>query len=433
MHRRWLLVAFITCLPFGGTLALRGQSPGLSVEEQLRSQYRVASLDASNRVVRAGTVLSVALDGLRADPPSQYGCWYNSHKPGNGIKYSALTEALTPVDLRNQVRPLQVGEKVVVLRIDVKPSDVGLCVQTYSDNPDDPPFRASVLFQFPQKNFVLPSNLKAIQDSIAEVFTIDASTPTEPPVPAPQLEQAAGRYVMTQAPGNHIDLKADGTLSLLQGGRNYSGTFTLDGNKVMGRIGKGPPRQEGFLQGDTLIDPSGSTWVKQTTTQTAAKPTIAPPIAPPIAPAIAPLRLPSTYTNAQSPADQLQFNADNTFSLQEAGQPYHGTFVANGSSVELNISGGPTTTATIQGNNLTDGSGQTWVLREQSPGAAPSGPLLQNDDIIKMVKAGLDDAIIIAKIGGSKCQFDTSTDALIQLKTSGASAAVLKAIISAGK
>ncbi len=27
-----------------------------------------------------------------------------------------------------------------------------------------------------------------------------------------------------------------------------------------------------------------------------------------------------------------------------------------------------------------------------------------------MVKAGLDDTLIIAKIGSSKCQFDTSTD-----------------------
>jgi len=39
--------------------------------------------------------------------------------------------------------------------------------------------------------------------------------------------------------------------------------------------------------------------------------------------------------------------------------------------------------------------------------------------------------MIIAKISSSKCQFDTSTDALIQLKQSGVSAAVLKAIVSA--
>jgi hypothetical protein len=72
-------------------------------------------------------------------------------------------------------------------------------------------------------------------------------------------------------------------------------------------------------------------------------------------------------------------------------------------------------------------------LREQNSQVASGAVVLQNQDIIKMVKAGLDEAIIVAKIGGSKCQFDTSTDALIQLKGSGVSAAVLKAMVGAGK
>jgi hypothetical protein len=145
------------------------------------------------------------------------------------------------------------------------------------------------------------------------------------------------------------------------------------------------------------------------------------------------LKLPSAYVSAQAPADQLQLNADHSFSLQEAGQTYRGTFAANGSTLELNISGSPKTTATIQGNNLTDSSGQTWVLREQPAPGTAAETLLQNQDVIKMVKAGLDDALILAKTGSSKCQFDTSTDALIQLKQSGVSAAVLKAVVGAGE
>jgi hypothetical protein len=50
-----------------------------------------------------------------------------------------------------------------------------------------------------------------------------------------------------------------------------------------------------------------------------------------------------------------------------------------------------------------------------------------------MAKAGFDDAIIIAKIGSSNCQFDTSADALIQLKQAGVDAAVLKAMLGARK
>jgi len=164
-----------------------------------------------------------------------------------------------------------------------------------------------------------------------------------------------------------------------------------------------------------------------------AAPTVSEPIAPPQSP-VAPLKLPALYVSAQTPANKLHLNADNSFSLQEDGQPYHGTFVANGNLIELTISeSNTTTTLNRQGDDLTDSNGQTWVLREQSVGTAPGGALLHNEDIIKLATVGIDDATIIAKITSSKCQFDTSTDALVQLKKGGVSAAVLKAMVGAGQ
>ena len=146
------------------------------------------------------------------------------------------------------------------------------------------------------------------------------------------------------------------------------------------------------------------------------------------------LILPSAYTSEQSPADHLRLNADNSFSLQEGGETYHGTFVANGNNLELHImESNLTTNATLQENKLRDGGGQTWVRDDRPAPAAASEAALRNEDVVKMAQAGFDDAIIIAKIGGSKCQFDTSTDALIQLKKDGVSAAVLKAMVGAGK
>ena len=160
-------------------------------------------------------------------------------------------------------------------------------------------------------------------------------------------------------------------------------------------------------------------------------PSPAPPVPAPVP--VIHLNLPSTYVNAQT-ADQLQLNADNSFSLQEAGQTYRGTFAANGNTLELNIVETNTKTAlTIQSSGLTDGSGQAWVLREEASRDAPAEALLRNQDIIKMVKAGLGDTLIIAEIGNSKCQFDTSADALIQLNRSGVSDAVLKAVLGARK
>jgi hypothetical protein len=136
----------------------------------------------------------------------------------------------------------------------------------------------------------------------------------------------------------------------------------------------------------------------------------------------------------QAPTDTLQLKADHSFSLQEAGQSYHGTFVVSGNNVELSIIESKiNTTATIQGSKLVDSGGQTWALQESSPGTAPGDAMLQNEDIIKMVKQGINDLFIIAKINSSKCHFDTSTDALIRLKQGGVSAAVIKAILTVGK
>lgn len=64
--------------------------------------------------------------------------------------------------------------------------------------------------------------------------------------------------------------------------------------------------------------------------------------------------------------------------------------------------------------------------------SAQQHPALKNDDIVKMNAAGLGDAVIIAKIHSSHCEFDTSADALIKLKTSGVSSAVLTAMAEAG-
>jgi len=156
------------------------------------------------------------------------------------------------------------------------------------------------------------------------------------------------------------------------------------------------------------------------------------PNQPVVTPMGVPLRLPSTYVNAQTPADQLQLNADHSLSLQEAGQTYRGTFAVNGNLLEITIPDTNTKTAmTSQGSNLVDPNGQTWALQTAPALNTASPAALRNEDVIKLARVGIDDSIIIAKIGSSKCQFDTSVDALIQLKESGVTPAVLKAMVGA--
>lgn len=64
------------------------------------------------------------------------------------------------------------------------------------------------------------------------------------------------------------------------------------------------------------------------------------------------------------------------------------------------------------------------------PSAASNEKPLRNDDVITLVKAGLDDSLIISKIQQTRTEaFDTSTDGLVALKKAGASSAVLDAIM----
>jgi len=64
-----------------------------------------------------------------------------------------------------------------------------------------------------------------------------------------------------------------------------------------------------------------------------------------------------------------------------------------------------------------------------APLAALAAPM-NNDDVIKMVKGGLSDAIVLQSIDAAEPKFDTSPDGLVKLKQGGASDAVIQRIIS---
>lgn len=55
--------------------------------------------------------------------------------------------------------------------------------------------------------------------------------------------------------------------------------------------------------------------------------------------------------------------------------------------------------------------------------------VLSNDSVIAMKKAGLSDAVILAKIRSSQAKFDTSTQALVALKQAGVPDAVIEAMV----
>ena len=76
------------------------------------------------------------------------------------------------------------------------------------------------------------------------------------------------------------------------------------------------------------------------------------------------------------------------------------------------------------------------VLKQGTAAAAnPGAKALRNEDILTLVKVGLDDKLIIAKVQGAEATaFDLSTDGLVALKAGKVSNAVIEALMKrAGK
>src|SRR6185437_4635386 len=89
--------------------------------------------------------------------------------------------------------------------------------------------------------------------------------------------------------------------------------------------------------------------------------------------------------------------------------------------------------------------GKHWVRQSSGASASPTvtpapatteqqtasnGQSFATGDVIRLVKAGVPDNVIMDKIQGCNCQLDSSTDSLLRLKEAGASAAVMQAVVN---
>jgi hypothetical protein len=73
------------------------------------------------------------------------------------------------------------------------------------------------------------------------------------------------------------------------------------------------------------------------------------------------------------------------------------------------------------------------ILGLSLPGVTPlAQEVLTNDSVIQMVKAGLPEAVVIAKIKSTATKFDLKTDSLVSLKKAGVTDKVLEAMVVAG-
>jgi hypothetical protein len=72
-----------------------------------------------------------------------------------------------------------------------------------------------------------------------------------------------------------------------------------------------------------------------------------------------------------------------------------------------------------------------WGILALAAGHGVAQEVLTNDAVVKMVKAGLPEAVIIQKIQTSERKFDTSTDGLVRLKSAGVPDRVIEAMMGA--
>lgn len=73
------------------------------------------------------------------------------------------------------------------------------------------------------------------------------------------------------------------------------------------------------------------------------------------------------------------------------------------------------------------------ALGVSMPGAISiAQEVLTNDSVIQMVKGGLPEAVVIAKIKSTPSKFDLKTDSLVSLKKAGVTDKILEAMVSAG-
>ncbi len=173
--------------------AAPGGSRRVDIEQQLQSQYPPTKLAGDKlRIAQPGSVLLVQMSGMFASPLNEF-AFTNSYKDGR-IKRSAASALIH--DAKTS-RELEVGEKVYLLKTEVKDSGIVFslqsCIACDGSEVDQVQmaYRASLTFQFP-KGYLETTDFAQIQRTIGQVFTFaDRGNPSAQPGMDPPAPQAA--------------------------------------------------------------------------------------------------------------------------------------------------------------------------------------------------------------------------------------------------
>jgi hypothetical protein len=190
-----LIAGYCTVSP----MAAQDQSGKANIERGLQSQYPPTKLTGPADRLRAtqlGTVLVIQKDGMGASLANEMVTFGNNYKDGR-IKHtlggSLFHQTYT-------IRDIQAGERLYLLKTEVKDTGVTFSVQSCdacngSPSDFDPmPYRAALTFQYP-KGYWNNTGYAQIQQAISEVFAFangpDTSMQPNPEPVAPSGTQFA--------------------------------------------------------------------------------------------------------------------------------------------------------------------------------------------------------------------------------------------------
>ena len=139
-----------------------------NVEQLLISRYPPTKLGRS-KVTQPGSILVVGRNGIGASPATAV-TYSNNYKDGQ------IRPGMRGTLTQNVARDLRVGERVYLLKTEVKEASIVFHVQScgacdrYEIDPDHAPYKASVAFRFP-KRYLETAPFGEIQQTISQVFT----------------------------------------------------------------------------------------------------------------------------------------------------------------------------------------------------------------------------------------------------------------------
>jgi len=240
-------VGFVSLAQTLCSIPAAGQSP---LDQQLQAQYppgavlelRQKGVSGVNPECAALLVSTYKQDGqlhaasvLQKTAAAGFGCLFRAFPPGWKVN-SQLVAAL----------PRQ--GKVVFIVQECDACNGGGSVS----------YRARVEFQF-QKGSL---DATAVMNAVAQVFTV-ANPPASPPPPV-SVPALGSVYVSSANSADRLQLSADHTFSLAEGGQAFSGTYTADGNKLTLHIVELQKDVDIVIDGATLLVNGEEVWVQPT-------------------------------------------------------------------------------------------------------------------------------------------------------------------------